>query len=116
MEDVELHSQKKSTFLAKIKPKGSQPVEKAPVVHVNTAQLEAKINTLEQALQKLTLENEALKVPQPTHNLNLKSKPTLGYWNIRGLGAQIRYLFYYLGIEFEDKLYAAGPAPDFDRS
>lgn len=67
-------------------------------------------------MQKLTLENEALKVPQPTHNLNLKSKPTLGYWNIRGLGAQIRYLLHYLGVEFEDRMYAAGPAPDFDRS
>jgi glutathione S-transferase len=50
------------------------------------------------------------------HSLNLKSKPTLGYWNIRGLGAQIRYLLYYCGVEFEDKMYAAGPAPDFDRS
>lgn len=48
--------------------------------------------------------------------MNLKSKPTLGYWNIRGLGAQCRYLLHYCGVEFEDKMYAYGPAPDFDRS
>ena len=46
----------------------------------------------------------------------MKSKPILGYWNIRGLGAQIRYLLHYLGVDFEDIHYAAGPAPDFDRS
>jgi len=45
MEDIELQSQKKSTFLAKIKPKGtSVAAEKPPVVHVNTAQYETKIS------------------------------------------------------------------------
>lgn len=47
--------------------------------------------------------------------MNLKSKPTLGYWNIRGLGAPIRYLFYYLGVDFEDKQYPYGPAPEYSR-
>lgn len=32
------------------------------------------------------------------HNLNTNSKPTLGYWNIRGLGAQIRYLLHFCGV------------------
>lgn len=53
---------------------------------------------------------------QPSHNMNLKSKPVLGYWNIRGLGAPIRYLLHYLGVDFEDKMYAYGPGPDYDRS
>lgn len=38
--------------------------------------------------------------PASTHSLNLNSKPVLGYWNIRGLGAQIRYLLHYLGVDF----------------
>ena len=44
------------------------------------------------------------------------SKPILGYWNIRGLAAQIRYMFYYCGVDFEDVTYDVGPAPEFDRS
>ena len=47
---------------------------------------------------------------------DFSSKPTLGYWKIRGLAAQIRYMFYYLNIDFEDTLYEAGDAPDFDKS
>lgn len=40
----------------------------------------------------------------------------LGYWNIRGFAAPIRYLLAYKEVEFEDKLYDFGPPPDFDRS
>nr|ABL09303.1 allergen Aca s 8 [Acarus siro] len=36
----------------------------------------------------------------------MASKPTLGYWDIRGLGAPIRYLLTYAGIDFEDKRYS----------
>ena len=43
-------------------------------------------------------------------------KPILGYWKIRGLAAPIRYMFHYLGVDFEDKLYECGDAPDFDKS
>lgn len=32
--------------------------------------------------------------------------PTLGYWDIRGLGAPIRHLLAYAGVEYEDKRYA----------
>lgn len=35
----------------------------------------------------------------------MEAKPILGYWNIRGLASQIRYLFAYVGAEFEDKRY-----------
>lgn len=38
---------------------------------------------------------------------NLMSNPTLGYWNIRGLGAQIRALLYFCGVQFHDKRYNA---------
>ena len=44
------------------------------------------------------------------------SKPILGYWDIRGTAAQIRYMFYYLGVDFEDVIYVIGPAPEFDKS
>lgn len=40
----------------------------------------------------------------------------LGYWDIRGLGAPIRYMLAYKEVEYEDKLYSCGPPPDCDRS
>lgn len=117
MEDAELHSQKKSSFLAKIKPKaGGVAVAKPTQAVASTAHLDSKIAELEIVVKKLQDENAALKVVKPAHNLNLKSKPILGYWNIRGLAAQIRYLLYYCGVEFTDKHYAAGPGPEFDKS
>ncbi|GIY41403.1 glutathione S-transferase Mu 1 [Caerostris darwini] len=41
--------------------------------------------------------------------------PVLGYWNIRGLAQPIRLMLAYSETPFEDKKYAYGPAPDFDR-
>jgi len=41
---------------------------------------------------------------------------TLAYWDIRGLAQPIRMMLEYSGIEYEDKKYSCGPAPDFDRS
>jgi len=35
------------------------------------------------------------------------SKPTLGYWHIRGFGQPIRFLLAYLGVDYEDKLYSS---------
>ena len=46
----------------------------------------------------------------------MTTKPVLGYWNIRGLGAQIRYMFAYCKVDFDDKTYECGNAPDYDRS
>jgi len=43
------------------------------------------------------------------------SKPQLGYWKIRGLAQQIRYLHAYLGVDFEDVMYECGDAPTFNR-
>ena len=47
---------------------------------------------------------------------DFSSTPVHGYWKIRGLGAQIRYMFHYLNVNFEDKEYECGDAPDFDRT
>ena len=46
----------------------------------------------------------------------MAEKPILGYWHIRGLAEGIRYLLDYLNVDFENKTYIQGPAPDFDRS
>ena len=35
----------------------------------------------------------------------MEQKPVLGYWAIRGLGQQIRFLFAYLEVPYEDKQY-----------
>ena len=48
---------------------------------------------------------------------DMSTKPTLGYWTIRGLGAQIRYMFAYCNVEFEDKQYVfKGTQDNVDRS
>ncbi|XP_021014208.1 glutathione S-transferase Mu 2-like isoform X1 [Mus caroli] len=41
---------------------------------------------------------------------------TLGYWDIRGLGQAIRLLLEYTDSSYEEKRYAMGDAPDYDRS
>ena len=40
----------------------------------------------------------------------------LCYWDTRGLAQPIRLLLEYTNTEFEDKMIACGPAPDFDKS
>jgi len=40
----------------------------------------------------------------------------LGYWDIRGLAQPIRLLLEFTGAEWEDKLYACGPPPDYDKT
>lgn len=42
--------------------------------------------------------------------------PIVGYWDVRALAQFIRNLLVYKGVQFEDKRYKFGPAPDFDRS
>ena len=37
-------------------------------------------------------------------------KTTLGYWKIRGLASQIRYLMVYLGVDYEEQTYEDRPA------
>ena len=43
------------------------------------------------------------------------SKPTLGYWKIRGLASQIRYELVFLGVDFEEHQYEQGDGPEFSR-
>lgn len=50
----------------------------------------------------------------PTSNTS-RMRPVVGYWDLRGLGQPIRNLLIYRGVEFEDKRYKFGPAPDFNR-
>ena len=38
----------------------------------------------------------------------MSSKPTVEYWNIRGLAQPIRYLLVISGVEFNDKRYPYG--------
>ncbi|XP_006866012.1 PREDICTED: glutathione S-transferase Yb-3-like isoform X2 [Chrysochloris asiatica] len=40
----------------------------------------------------------------------------LGYWDLRGLGHAVRLLLEYTDSNYEEKKYAMGDAPDFDRS
>lgn len=40
----------------------------------------------------------------------------LAYWDIRGLAEPIRMLLSYVGEDWENKMYACGPAPGFDVS
>jgi hypothetical protein len=43
------------------------------------------------------------------------SKPTLGYWKIRGLGTNLRFQLAYCGVEYNLVEYEQGDAPDFSR-
>ena len=43
------------------------------------------------------------------------TKPTLGYWKIRGLASTIRYIFEYLKVDYNDVHYEQGDAPEYSR-
>ena len=43
----------------------------------------------------------------------MNSKPTLGYWNIRGLAQPIRYLLVISGADFSEKRYQFGEGSSF---
>eukprot|EP00301_Raphidiophrys_heterophryoidea_P003741 c11677_g1_i1.p1 GENE.c11677_g1_i1~~c11677_g1_i1.p1 ORF type:complete len:238 (+),score=49.64 c11677_g1_i1:55-768(+) len=45
-----------------------------------------------------------------------KTVPIFGYWNIRGLAEATRMIFHYANIEFEDRRYQQGEAPEFDKT
>ncbi len=45
----------------------------------------------------------------------VESKITIGYWDIRGLAAPIRYLLEYLSVDYNDHHYFYGEAPDFNK-
>ena len=43
------------------------------------------------------------------------SKLTLGYWKIRGLVQQVRYVLEFLKVPFNDVHYEQGEAPEYSR-
>jgi len=59
---------------------------------------------------KLPFNNPMAKLNDKEHVFT-EQKPILGYWEIRGLAAQIRYMFAYCEVDYEDLQYPAG-APD----
>lgn len=92
-------------------------VEKEVIKEVFVEKEVIKEVEVEKVVEKIV--EKIVEVPaaqKPAHSLNLHSKPVLGYWNIRGLGAPCRYLLHYCGVEFEDKMYAAGPGPEYSRA
>ena len=44
----------------------------------------------------------------------MNSKPTLGYWNIRGLAQPIRYLLVIAQVDFNEKRYPFGEGNTFE--
>ncbi|KAG1669952.1 Phosphatidylserine decarboxylase proenzyme, mitochondrial [Nymphon striatum] len=77
-------------------------------------------NTVNNTLKKISfyLENDSrsrlaaiTSLSNPNHH-NM-SRPTLGYWEIRGMAQPIRHLLTYVGVDFEDKLYKYGPPPEY---
>ena len=44
------------------------------------------------------------------------TKPTLGYWDVRGKGAQVHYVLAYCGVDYNSKVYIRGPPPEFSKS
>ncbi|XP_018027524.1 glutathione S-transferase Mu 4-like [Hyalella azteca] len=50
-----------------------------------------------------------------SNNTSENMVPVLGYWAIRGLAQVPRYMLVFAEVEFEEKQYTWGTAPDFDR-
>ena len=48
--------------------------------------------------------------------IQMESKPTLGYWKIRGLATQLRIQMAYQGVEYNMVEYEQGDGPDFSRA
>ena len=44
-----------------------------------------------------------------------KNKYVLGYWDLRGIVAPIKYMMEYIGLEYEDRYHFYGEAPDFNK-
>ena len=57
---------------------------------------------------------EVYQKPHP--ELPIEERPTLGYWDVRGKGAQVHYLLNYCAVDYNQKIYKRGPAPEFSKS
>lgn len=45
-----------------------------------------------------------------------EQKPLLGYWDLRGLAEPIRLMLEHAGVEYDQKLYVCGDAPEYKRN
>jgi hypothetical protein len=63
---------------------------------------------LKKELEEANAMIRSLQVAQQSSHEDMTTVPTLGYWNIRGLGASIRYILTFLNVPFENKLYNQG--------
>jgi glutathione S-transferase len=43
----------------------------------------------------------------------MAERPVLGYWNVQGRAAPIRFLLTHLGVDFQDKHHHFAEAPNF---
>lgn len=98
--------------------KSSQPADDGHV-HALEARVAELNSQLEQARNELAETQQALAQAQAhekshvqqqqtveVSSENLHSVPILGYWDIRGLGAQCRALLHFCGVNFTDRRYA----------
>merc|ERR1711962_1434357 len=51
----------------------------------------------------------------PIYSCLLTMAPTLGYWELRGLAAPIRYMLHHLEVEFVDRQYGFGTPPNLSK-
>lgn len=59
---------------------------------------------------------EVLKLGTAVTDDETKSVPVIGYWDVRGKGAQVYYILAYCGVKYEAKTYIRGAAPEFSKS
>jgi len=64
---------------------------------------------LESAIAQSHQQQHAQDVDHVQHHVefseNIHTSPTLGYWDLRGLGSQCRALLHFCGVNFTDKRY-----------
>ena len=46
---------------------------------------------------------------------DIKNKYVLGYWDLRGIVAPIKYMMEFIGLDYEDRYHFYGEAPDFNK-
>ena len=65
-----------------------------------------------------TNHNTTVEILQKDLNKETKNdsaKPVLGYWDARGKCAPLNYILCYCGVNYDQKVYERGPAPDFSK-
>ena len=75
-----------------------------------------KVTKVSKKISKDTARADTKRTKKVITKKIVSKRPVLAYWNIRGYGASIHMLLYYLDIDFEDRIYNVGPAPDYDKT